>query len=177
MLDKTKKLPIFFHWKNCLFFKRLFSQHSLRCYRNDPLTSVGKCQNILWSLINCSLRCVTLDITRENVPKTYVNVKRAISLRNVIDCSLRFALLCWTRKKSPKVFFSTEKIELFELFSYQPLKVVRKLSYNLHNKCQNTLWTLISCSLRFFLFDNTRNDWPKNFSLRRIAFISKKNCS
>ena len=41
--------------------------------------------------------------------------------------------------------------------------MLHKLSCNFHSNCQNTLWTHISRSLTFVMFDNARKNRPKSF--------------
>ena len=52
--------------------------------------------------------------------------------------------------------------------------VLKKWSYNFHSNCQKILRTLISCSISFVKFGNTRKDWPIYISIGRTDFLFKK---
>ena len=52
-------------------------------------------------------------------------------------------------------------------------QVLKNLSYYFHSKCQKTLSTLINCSLRFFILDNTRKIGQTIFFTGKSAFFSK----
>ena len=51
--------------------------------------------------------------------------------------------------------------------------MLRKRSYNFPSFCENTLWTIINCSLRLIIFDNTRKISQLVFSLERLPFFFK----
>ena len=42
--------------------------------------------------------------------------------------------------------------------------------------CQITMWILMSCSLLFFMFDNTRKNRPKLFFSLEILTLFSKSC-
>ena len=50
--------------------------------------------------------------------------------------------------------------------------VPKKWSFNIQNICHTTFWTHIKKSLRFRIFDITREDWPVSF-LEEKAFFEK----
>ena len=60
-----------------LFQNLLFSIAS-QILKNCSYNFQSNCQNIFWTIKNCSLMFVTLDDTRNNGPKTFVTVKTDI---------------------------------------------------------------------------------------------------
>ena len=89
--------------------------------------------------------------------------------------SLRFLMLDITRKSRPKPLFH-QKGCLFSknLCFQQPLRSLKKWYYKVPSVCQNTMWTLMNCSLRFVMFYNTRNQ--ANIFFHWIDCLFSKNC-
>ena len=142
-LDYTRKRPkSFLHWKDCLFFSKLYVfQQLLRCYRSDLITSTKIVGIPFWTLTKCPLRFVTLDYTRKNAKiffsleslpffskicfqqplrffkiwSYYFRSETQITSWTLTKCSLRFVILDNSiigEKKGQNLFF-TGKIAFF----------------------------------------------------------------
>ena len=160
------------------------------------------CPNNFWTLKKCPWRFVTLDYTTkrakiffslESLPffsKTcfqqplrffkiwsfYFHSETQIFSWTLTKCFLRFVILensIMGEKKGQNLFFSLERLPFLKNLCFQKTSwVLQKWSFDFHSVCQNTLWTLIKCSLRFVILDNTRKR-PKLFFTGKIAFFSK----
>ena len=93
----------------------------------------------------------------------------------LIICSLMFFILDNTRKIRPKTFVIAKKA-IFGMFVSVDHLGPNKCSYQLHNRYQNALWTLIYSSLTFVMFDNTRKIGPKSFLHWMVTFFFKTLC-
>ena len=60
------------------FFQNLLFSKASQILKNCSYNFQSNCQNIFWTIKNCSLMFVTLDDTRNNGPKTFVTVKTDI---------------------------------------------------------------------------------------------------
>ena len=79
------------------------------------------------------------------------------NLRTLMNCSLRFLILDNTRKKkTPKIFNYWKNCLFFKtLWFQQPPRSLKKCSGKLYSISRNSVWTLVSCSLRLITPDNT----------------------
>ena len=137
------------------------------------------------------MRCVTLDNTMKNGPKFFVIVKTAMfwkvcfcrhfryRRKDIIICSLIVKIPCGTmeivhRYLSIRIFSPLEMLPFSEKACVLTTsKFLKNWSYYIHSKCQNTLSTLINCSLRFFILDITRKTGQTIFFTGKIAVFSK----
>ena len=183
MFDTTKRNrpKPFLYWKDCLFFKTLFSTTSFFLKTCSKFHNI--CQNSLWTLKNCFPRFVTPNNARKNGPKTFVIVKTAIflyvcfyrGLRSqrkdlviytmivkipcgpFINYSLKFVLFDNTRIYWPTCFFSLEDQPFFSKHCvFNNLLGELKWSFNFHSNCQNIFSTPATCRKMLVTFDNTR---------------------
>ena len=67
------------------------------------------------------------------------------------------------RGKIGQKLLSSQRKLFLQMFVSINLLGSKKCYYHLHNQCQNTLRTLINCSLSIFMFDETRKKRPKSF--------------
>ena len=92
------------------------------------------------------------------------------------NCPLRFVTLDNSRKFGQNLF-STGKFAFFsKTCVYNNLLVLQKWSCIFHTKCQNTLWTLVNCPLRFATLDNARKKTPKSFIYWKFCVFFKIFC-
>ena len=82
------------------------------------------------------------------------------SLWTLIISSLMFFKLDDTRKNE---LLASWKQLFLEMFVSIDILGPTKRSHQLHSSCQNTLWTLINCCLRYIMCDNTRRNRPRLF--------------
>ena len=101
--------------------------------------------------------------------------KCQIILWTLLICSLMFFILDNTRKNRPKTFAIAKKVFLKCLF-LSTSWVPKKCYHHLHNQCQNTLLTLILCSLSFFMFNKTRKKILKPFLRWKVCIFFSKHC-
>ena len=92
-----------------------------------------------------------------------------------IKCYPGSAKLGNTRKNCPN-FFLIEKNPFSEKLLSSTSQVLNKWFQNVHNICQNTLWTLLICSLKFFILLKTRKSRRKLFFQRKKNFFLQQNC-
>ena len=92
------------------------------------------------------------------------------TLCSLKKCCLMSATLDNTRQKRSTSFFPMEKA-FFRTKFVSTSWVLKKKTYSLNNICHKTLWTVISCSLRFFTLDNTKKNGPKILSPRKQIII------
>ena len=75
-----------------------------------------------------------------------------------------------TKKNGQNLFF-TRKIAFFwKLCVFNNLLGLKKMLLQFQSKSQNTFWTLINCSLMFFILDITRKNRPKTFATAKKDF-------
>ena len=90
----------------------------------------------------------------------------------LISCCLTYAACAILREKVGQKFFITGKNAIFSKVSYfNSLLDPKKSSYKFQSKCQNSLWTLIFCSLMFVTFDSTRKNGTKTFVIVKTALF------
>ena len=90
----------------------------------------------------------------------------------VILCSLSFFMFDETRKRRPKVFSPVERLICFsQLCVLNNLLGPRKRSFIFQSNCQNSLRTVIKCSLMFVTLDDTRKKGQKLFSSLKQFFF------
>ena len=77
------------------------------------------------------------------------------------------------RENGQNLFFLRDDSLIFEKFGSRLLRSYKKRSHRLHHTCQKTLWTLIYCSLTFFVFDNARNNWRSFINPCKDCFFQK----
>ena len=146
------------------------------------------CQVTLWNLINCSLTFVMFYNTRRNWRNHFLhwkgclflqkfmfsatswvlkkwsfnfNIKCQVTLWTLIGCFRKFVMYYNTRRIRRKSFLHWKDCLFLQKLMFSATSwVVKKWSYNFNVNCQVTLWTLISCSLKFVMFYNTRRNRP-----------------
>ena len=147
----------------------------------------SNCRNPFWTLLNCPLRIITLDIARQNRLKFFFtgivafffqkfmfsatswvlkkwyfnfNINCQVTLWTLINCCRTYVMFYNTRRSRPKSFHWKDCFFLQKLMFPATSWVMKKWSYNFNINCHFTLWTLISCSLTFAMFYNTRRNRP-----------------
>ena len=164
-LEYTRKnSPIFFpHWQDFLFFQKIVFSTTSQVLKNCSYHRHNHGEKTLRTVTNCTLRFVTLNITRKNGPKT--------SFLTLWNCPLMFITLDIRRKNRPKSFLHWKVCLFFpkkKLFSATSF-VLKDWSYNDHSNFHNTLCTLTKCPLRFVTIYSTSENRPKHF-------LHCKNC-
>ena len=74
--------------------------------------------------------------------------------------------VCHTRycekKTDAEIFYSLESLRFFsKICEFNNLLGLKKCSGKLYSISRNILWTLVSCSLRFVILDDTWKEGPK----------------
>ena len=152
-------------------------------------------QNSLWTLKKWSLMLfVTLDDTRKNgllsswkqlIFKMFVSIDLLgpkeffyhlhntcrNTLWTLISCCVTYVMWDNTRKSGPNFFITGKNAFFFKTFYFQQPIRSWKTSYKFQSNCQNSLWTLIICSLMFVTSDGTRKNGPKNLSTWKPLFL------
>ena len=148
------------------------------------------------------MRLVTFTNTRKNGPKRFSIVKKAffsddclyrplLSRGNDrIICILYVKLPCGLFKdvpwllscstigeKRPKHFLRWNFCLFSQNFVFATTSyVLKNWSFYFHSKRQTTSWTLINCSVSFFMLDNTRKNWPIIFFHWKACLFLQKLC-
>ena len=157
----------------------------------------------MWAPISCFRKFVMYYITRRSRPKSFhwkdclllqkfmfsatswvmkkfsnnFNIKCQVTLSTLISCSLTFVMFYNTRWNRRKSFLHRKYCLIFQNFMFSATSwVLKKLSYNFNINCQLTLWNLISGSLMFVKFCNTRRNRRKSFFTGKIAFFFENLC-
>ena len=193
----------FLHWKVCLFLQNfMFSATSWVQNKWSYIFNIN-CQVTLWNLISSSLVFVRFCNTRRNRRKFFLHWKDCLFLQKFMfsansrvlkKWSFKFNINChfilWTlinsfrkfvmyyntRRSRPKSFHLIDCLFLQKFMFSATSWVMKKFSYNFNINCQVTLWNLISCSLTFVMFYNTRRNRRKSFYTGRVAFFFKNLC-
>ena len=160
------------------------------------------CQGYLWTLTNCPVRSITLDNARKRRPKSFLHWKVCFFFQkfvfqqplrcyrnDLVTCTVFGRIPCrplqivpwdfsqsilW--KKEAKVFYLLEVLPFFQNFvSSTTSWVLHKWSCNFRN-CQNILWTVINCPLRFVTLDNARKNRSKSFLRSENALFFRNFC-
>ena len=76
-----------------------------------------------------------------------------------------------TWKCRPKSFLHWKDCLFLKNCVFNNLLGPEKCSYEIHSKCQNTLWTFIKCFLSFFMLDNTGKIGQTIFFTGKVAFL------
>ena len=98
------------------------------------------------------------------------NINCHFTLWTLISCSLTFVVFYNMRRNGRKSFLHWKVCLFLQNFMFSATSwVQKKWSYNFNFNCQVTLWNLISCSLMFVRFCNTRGN-------RRKSFLHWKDC-
>ena len=160
----------------------------------------SKCENSIWTPINCHLRFVTLDRSRKYRPKPFLQwnecsffqnicfqqplrcyrndlVISPVIVRKLLDYSLplSFVTLDNARKNRPKSFLHWSGcLFFFQKFMFSTTCFPQNWSYYFHSNCHITLWTFIKFSLTFFTFDNTRKARPNYFFHWKVCLFLQK---
>ena len=151
---------------------------------------------------NLPLRFVTFDNARKRYAKTFLHwecynffqkicfqqhlrcyrndlVTSPIIVRILLDpynMPLRFLTLDNARKIRPKSFLHWAGCLFFQNSVFPTTNSLKKWSCNFHSKCQITLWSLISFSVTFIMFDDKRQIRPIYFFTGNFEIFSK-NCN
>ena len=109
-------------------------------------------------------------------------IEKCITCTKIVRCLVfshkLFSELCdtWWYEKISAIFF----IERLGFFPKKLLSgtfyVLQKLSYNLHNVCRKTLWSLIKFCMMSAMLGNRRTNRPFFFLIAEMA-IFLKSCS
>ena len=178
---------LFFTGDIALFFKNLCFQQPLGSWRNGLITSTLIVKLPCGTPISCSLTFVLFYNTRRNRRKSFLhwnvclflqkfmfsatswvmkkwsynfNINCQVTLWTLIGCCRKFVMYYNTRRSRPK-FFHWKLCLFLQKFMFSATSwVMKKWSYNFNINCQVTLRTLISCSLTFVMFYNTRRIRP-----------------
>ena len=98
------------------------------------------------------------------------NIICQVILSTLISCFRKFVMFYNTRWNRRKSFLHRKYCLILQNFMFSETSwVLKKWSYNFNINCQVTLWNLISCSLTFVMFYNTRRN-------RRKSFLHWKDC-
>ena len=78
-LDSTRenRPKLFLHCKVTFFFQKLMFWTTSQVLKKWSFSFHSKCQKTLWTFINCSRRCVTVDNTMKSQPKNFVTMRTA----------------------------------------------------------------------------------------------------
>ena len=77
-------------------------------------------------------------------------------------------------RKTPKYFIHWKDCLFFKtLWFQQPPRSLKKCSGKLYSIGRNSLWTLVSCSLRFIILGTTGKEGPKNLSPENSCFLKR----
>ena len=186
----------FLHWKDCLFLQKIMFSANSWVLKKWSFKFNINCHFILWTLISCFRKFVMYFNTRRSRPKSFhlkdclflqkfifsatswvmkifsynFNINCQVTLWNLISCSLTFIMFYKTRRNRRKSFLHVKGCLFLQKFMFSATSwVQKKWSYNFNINCQVTLWNLISCSLMFVRFCNTRRN-------RRKYFLHWKDC-
>ena len=195
----------FLHRKYCLILQNFMFSETSWVLKKWSYNFNINCQVTLWNLISCSLTFVVFYNTRRNRRKSFLhrkvclflqnfmfsatswvqkkwsynfNINCQVTLWNLICCSLTFVVFYNTRRNRRKSFLHWKVCLFLQNFMFSATSwVKKKWSYNFNINCQVTLWNLISCSLTFFRFCNTRRirgksflHWEECLFLQKIMF-------
>ena len=155
------------------------------------------CQVTFWTLIGCFRTFVMFYNTRIYRRKSFLHWKVCLYLQKImfsatswflkkwsfnfniicqvilstlISCFRKFVMFYNTRRNRRKSFLQRKYCLILQNFMFSETSwVLKKWSYNFNINCQVTLWNLISCSLTFVMFYNTRRN-------RRKSFLHWKDC-
>ena len=96
------------------------------------------------------------------------------TLCTLIGCSLRLLKLDNTRKNRRKDFVTLKLAVFLNVCFYQPLRTQGIDLINCTQIVKKPLWTLIICTLRFFIPDSMRKKMPPFYSHLKDSLCSKK---
>ena len=98
------------------------------------------------------------------------NIHCQVKFWNLTSCFRTFVIIYNTRGNKRKSFLHWKYCLILQKFMFSATSwVLKKWSYNFNINCQVTLRNLISCSLTFVMFYNTRRN-------RRKYFLHWKGC-
>ena len=119
--------------------------------------------------------CFCNDLLRIRITEKILKTQQKTSKWIVEPKNLLPQVFCHARYIERKLshFFHLEK-SIFLKICLSTSYVIKKVFYHVHNKCQRTLWTLISCSLSFVILDKTRMLRPTNFIYLETRFFYQK---
>ena len=85
-LDSTRenRPKLFVHCKDCIFFPKVCVLNNLAGPEKWSYNFHSTCQKTLWTIINCPVRFVTLDITSKNGPKVFPHWKNCLFFQKVV---------------------------------------------------------------------------------------------
>ena len=188
----------FLHRKYCLILQNFMFSETSWVLKKWSYNFNINCQVTLWNLISCSLTLVMFYNTRGNRRKSFLHWKVCLYLQNflfsatswvqkkwsynfnincqatlctLLSCSLTLVMFYNTRGNRRKSFLHWKHCVFLQKFMFSATSwVLKKWSFNFNINCQVTLWNLISCSLMFVRFCNTRR-------IRRKSFLHWKGCN
>ena len=178
----------FFHCKGCFFLQKLMFPATSWVVKKWSYNFNIRCQVTLWTLISCSLMFVKFCNTRRNRRKSFLhwkdclflqkfmfsatswvpkkwsfnfNINCQVTLWTLIYCFRTYVMFYKTRWNSRKSSLHWKGCLFLQKFMFSATSwVLKKWSFNFNINCQVTLWNLISCSLTFVMFYNTRRNRP-----------------
>ena len=93
----------------------------------------------------------------------------------LFNCPLRIITLDDARQNRLKSLLHWNGCLILQKFMFSATSwVLKKWSYNFNINCQVTLWNLISCSLTFVMFYNTRGNRRKSFLHWKVCLFLQK---
>ena len=187
-LDDTRKNDLSSSWKQ-LFLKCLLLLTS-QVPKKWSYHLHNKCQNRLWTFKKCSLTFVMFEKASENRPKSFHQWKDCLlfkkfcfqqpprSYKNALisstvlarkACGSLWIVAAWcswhwmSRRKMGQNLSSSWKQLFHEMFLSIDLLGPKEMILSVAQKKQNSLWTLINCSLTFVTFEKAKENGPKFF--------------
>ena len=192
----------FLHWKDCLFLQKFMFSANSRVLKKWSFKFNINCHFILWTRISCFRKFVMFYNMRRNCPKSFLhgkgclflqkfmfsatswflkkwsfnfNINCQVTLSTLISCFRTFVMSYNTRRKRRKSFLHRKYCLILQSFMFSATSwVLKKWSYNFNINCQLTLWNLISCSLMFVKFCNTRGSRRKSFLHWKVCLFLQK---
>ena len=187
-ITRRNRRKSFLHWKVCLFFQMFMFSATSWFQKKWSYNFNINCQVTLWNLIMCFRKFGMFYNTRRNRRKSFLhgkgclfpqkfmfsatswflmkwsfnfNINCQVTLSTLISCFRTFVMFYNTRRNRRKSFLHRKYCLILQSFMFSETSwVLKKWSYNFNINCQVTFWNLISCSLTFVMFYNTRKNRP-----------------
>ena len=178
----------FLHWKVCLFLQKFLFSATSWFLKKWSFNFNITCQITFSTPISCFRTFVMFYNTRRNGGKSFLhrkfclilqkfmfsatswflkkwsfnfNINCQVTLSTLIRCFRTFVMFYNTRRNGRKSFLHRKFCLILQKFIFSATSwFLKKWSYNFNISCQVTLWNLISCSLTFVKFYNTRRNRP-----------------
>ena len=130
-----------------------------------------------WKFCLFSKICVLNNLLGAKKGSYKFHSSRQKSLWNLLNCSSSCSMLN-NSGKFDQILVFTGKLAFFsqKFFFSSTSYVLKNWSFYFHSNYQNTSWTLINCSLRFVILDNTRKNGGLIFFTGKTALSPKNLC-